>query len=125
MTTLFLVAEVTEVTLSGRLRLSPTWAQTPASPWPQITSLLSRLAVRKYWLSQVQAQDQMILVITELFFSLLAIISALTLRVSPSLSRVTLCRVQVLSLETVTSLEESGAQDICVTVRLCPGREAT
>ena len=125
MTTLVLVAEVTEVTLSGRLRLSPTWAQAPASPWPQITSLLSLLAVRKCWLSQVQAQDQMILVITELFFSLLAIISALTLTVSPSLSRVTLCRVQVLSLETVTSLEESGAHEICVTVRLWPGREAT
>ena len=67
----------------------------------------------------------MILVITELFFSLFPITSVLTTVLTPSVSRVTLCRVQVLSLDTVTSLEESGDQEIWVTVRLWPGREAT
>merc|ERR1719341_2176809 len=78
-------------------------------------TFLSLLAVAKYLLSWVHPQDQISLLCTAVFLSVLA--SMVVETPSSVLSRE--CRDQVLSLDTQSNLVLHGEKASCVTVRLC------
>lgn len=88
---------------------------------PQTTTFLSRLPVKKYLLSGLQSQDQMILLCTEVIL----LVNAKRLKNGSNSVEVASClfhKDQVRSLDTASKNLSSGEKVICVTVRVWKAR---
>lgn len=84
---------------------------------PQTTTFLSRLPVKKYLLSGLQSQDQIILLCTEVIL----LVKAKRLKTGSNSGEIVSCffhNDQVRSLETASKNLSLGEKAICVTVKL-------